>query len=96
MLTLFNWGAKSVQHLNFCNFFQNQKSYKESKKKDFTWQVHPGPLYNCILLVFLWNVYFWRMEIFNEIVENQDLNRNKGELKKGKTKISYFLIQKIL
>ena len=33
MLILFNWGAKSVQHLNFCNFFQNQKSYKQSKKK---------------------------------------------------------------
>ena len=33
MLTLFNWGPKSVQHFKFCNFFQNQKSYKESKKK---------------------------------------------------------------
>ena len=32
--------------------------------------------------------------IFNEIVENQDLNRDKDDLKKIKTKSSYFLIYK--
>ena len=33
MLTLFNWGAKSVQHFkNFAIFYKIKKSYKESKK----------------------------------------------------------------
>ena len=33
MLTLFNWGAKGVQHFNFCNFFQSQKFIRNLKKR---------------------------------------------------------------
>ena len=53
---LFNCGAESVQHFNFCIFFQNQKSYKESKKR---FRVTSTPsVYGLTVKHFEMNIYF--------------------------------------